>query len=156
MINKKDTKVITNIADENWGYTEIFVEAQKMDRETLEKKYSNNTYLLIKFRRELNNLEDINDELVRQNRKLTEIQNKCDYDELDSYWELLEKYKKLKERYEKEHSLTREWQDKASKYKDELYETKTELEWWIGCKTTDLKAKYGADKIIVCRDLEEK
>ena len=136
MINKKDTKVITDIADENWGYTEILVEAQNMDRERLEKKYANNTYLLIKFRRELNNLEDINDEL-------------------DSYWELLEKYKKLKERYEKEHSLTRNWQDQASKYKDELYETKRELEWWIGCKTTDLKAKYGADKVVVCRDLEE-
>ena len=69
MINKKDTKVITDISDENWGYTEILVEAQKMDRETLEKKYANNTYLLIKFRRELNNLEDINDELVKQNKK---------------------------------------------------------------------------------------
>lgn len=156
MISKKDTKVITNIADENWGYTEILVEAQNMDKETLEKKYANNTYLLIKFRRELNNLEDINDELVRQNRKLAEIQNKCDYDELDSYWELLEKYKKLKDSYESEQKIRRNWQDQVSKYKEELHETKTELEWWIGCKTTDLKAKYGADKVIVCRDLEEK
>ena len=155
MINKKDTKVITDIADENWGYTEIIAEAQNMDRERLEKKYANNTYLLIKFRRELNNLEDINDELVKQNKKLTEIQNKCDYDELDSYWELLEKYKKLKERYESEQRIRKDWQDQVCKYKDEKKKKKRELEWWIGCKTTDLKAKYGADKVVVCRDLEE-
>lgn len=151
MINKKDTKVITDIADENWGYTEILVEAQNMDRTKLEKKYANNSCLLIKFRRELNNLEEVNEELAKQNKKLSEIKKMSGYDEIESYWDLLEKYKKLKSDYESEQKLRKEYQEQYWESKQELQEKEEELEWWIGCKTTDLKAEYGADKVVVSR-----
>lgn len=156
MINKRDTKVITDIADENWGYTEILVEAQNMDRTKLEKKYANNSCLLIKFRRELNELEEVNEELAKQNKKLSEIKTMSGYDEIESYWDLLEKYKKLKADYESEQSFRKNYQKQAWEYKQELQEKEEELNWWINCNTTDFKVKYGADKVIICRDLEEK
>lgn len=156
MINKRDTKIITDIADENWGYTEILVEAQNMDRTKLEKKYANNSCLLIKFRRELNELEEVNEELAKQNRKLTEIKTMSGYDEIESYWDLLEKYKKLKADYESEQSLRKNYQEQTWESKQELQEKEEELNWWINCKITDFKVKYGADKVIICRDLEEK
>lgn len=152
MINKRDTKVITDIADENWGYTEILVEAQNMDRTKLEKKYANNSCLLIKFRRELNELEEVNEELAKQNKKLSEIKTMSGYDEIESYWDLLEKYKKLKADYESEQKLRKEYQEQYWESKQELQEKEEELEWWINCRTTDLKVKYGADKVVVWKE----
>lgn len=152
MINIKDTKVITDIADENWGYTEILVEAQNMDRTKLEKKYANNSCLLIKFRRELNELEEVNEEFAKQNKKLREIKTMSGYDEIESYWALLEKYKKLKADYESEQKLRKEYQEQSWESKQELQEKEEELEWWINCKTTDLKVKYDADKVVVWKE----
>ena len=49
MIKKEDTKAITDIANENWDYTCALIDAQKLGRSELEKKYAAYYNLAIKF-----------------------------------------------------------------------------------------------------------
>lgn len=63
MIKKEDTKAITDIANENWDYTCALIDAQKLGRSELEKKYAAYYNLAIKFRGTSNQLENENEKL---------------------------------------------------------------------------------------------
>lgn len=155
MIKKEDTKAITDIANENWDYTCALIDAQKLGRSELEKKYAAYYNLAIKFRGTSNQLEDENEKLKSKIKKLNGIVAMAsNLGELESYWDLLEKYKKLKADYESEQKLRKEYQEQSWESKKELQEAEEELQWWIGCKTTDFRVKYGADKVVIYRDFE--